>query len=421
MNYQSGLLMLALALCVIAISNAKSTDLQWTFMPEKLSPFSRFSVARTNQGRVTYAEAASHCSSIGYHIGTQRVLFSWRHELRSVYARLAGELDGPFYMSSPTAGPYSLIVLDKTGYLVRFGATDTSSTHPFFCVVLCDFGFVDTSVPNAPVCRCLPGWVGQRCEKRAFGSYTNMDSKQISVWVAPDAHCSPQDKSPSECALHSRHGWQGAQAACAAWAMGVASNPAATVTAGAFNKLASALLFQGFHQSLSIWLSNANGGRSLYEINRKEGTARVSVASLHANPPSDVICGSTWRFTTIWYGGRPASARLALKSGAGIRGSKLWTLTGLCAAMNMTAPVAWADNYVTLISFSLGRLGVNPPYNVPIRPGNWQSFGIARILSRRRYSFSGYYPNTQYSPVCIRVCGAGQVVNQYNQCAPARG
>eukprot|EP00117_Sycon_ciliatum_P042558 scpid39867/ scgid5289/ len=390
---------------------------RWNFLPATLGAFGRFSIARSNRPLLSYGNASSLCSSIGYRLPNHAEIFAWRKVLRSALATVQQDFGGPFYLASQSARP-ELVYIDDAGYVVNFGhADDPTRPYPYFCVVLCDNGFVDRSVPNAAVCRCLPGWVGKRCENRAFASYTNTIGHEISLWLAPDSGCTSRDESPSQCAQHGgRHGWRDAQAACASLSMSIASTSHIDRAGWAFHNLASRLVLAGYHQQLSVWL-NRHGVKSLYSVSRSDLRPRVSTTGPNADPASDVICESKWKFITISYGGYVRSARVAIKTSPLIRGSQLSIVPELCAAMNMTIPLMWSgsDNYKSLFLYTLPRLEVRPPFLIPVRISSTYTY-VARISPPEKYSLLPVNPGAFYKPVCIRVCPGGQRVNQYNEC-----
>eukprot|EP00117_Sycon_ciliatum_P036090 scpid53944/ scgid0497/ len=398
---------------VYCFTLAVCTPKQWTYLPASVGVFSRSSIAKQDKIYVSYEDASSHCSTIGYYLATKKMISDWSALLQSEYTSIGKNSSGPYYVASSAAGP-TVVSISAEG-VATFTVADPAKHYRALCFVLCNNGFLDTSTSSAPVCRCLPGWLGKRCEKRAMASALG---QTITLWLAPaTAGCRPSDQTPKQCAGNGRAVWKDAQAACAAWSMDIARKVLMNSLAGmAFHRLATDLVVGGYHEQVTVWLNSSSDAKYLYSLGRQNLQPRFTMPNpvVVGNAASDVICEATWMFR---WTGNAGQSRVALKSAPSLGSGSLWMVPMLCSAINMTIPtvVEGGDNHASLFTQALGKLGVEVPFFVPVKV-NDGSIRIAKVRSSGRVGFLNPKPNEQYSPVCIRVCAMGQYVDSTNQC-----
>ncbi|XP_065190310.1 fibrillin-3-like [Sycon ciliatum] len=388
----------------------------WLYLPATLGPFSRSSIARRDVLHPSYEDAVGHCATIGYYLGSEENIRDWHDNLRSDFITIARDNAGPYYTASSAANPRVVSIFSSGS--VKFSNTDNSPGRPYrsLCFVLCNNGFMDTSVPSAPVCRCLPGWVGKRCEKRAVDGFASTIS-----WVVPNTgRCKPTYTAPLQCAQSGRYQWQPAQGSCDQWYSSIATQlPLHSPAASAFHRLVSELTVAGFHHRMSVWLNNTGVG-SLYSLSREALSAPHINTSVTGDPVGDIICQADWTHTKVMY--MQWHARVAVKAAPPVTAADLWMIPVFCSAMNMSMPQYDSRFQSGLFYNAMRQLGfAGPEFNIPVQSLTYgSSFYIARILSPS-HSLINLTPGKlqpTYSPVCIKLCSARESLSDFNECLP---
>ncbi|XP_065190747.1 uncharacterized protein LOC135821677 [Sycon ciliatum] len=383
----------------------------WIYLPATLGKLSRSSIARRDVSHTSYQDAVRHCTAIGYQLGSEQELLHWRDALSSELTSIARDSTGPYYIASSAANP-RVVILTATGTPI-FTDARPGKLYRSLCFVLCDNGFMDTSVPSAPACRCLSGWLGERCEKRAVAGFLSK-----TTWVAPSTgFCKPTDTTPLQCAQNGRYPWHPAQVWCDRWYSSIATQlPLHSSAAPAFHRFVSQLVVAGYHDHMSVWLNNT-GTKSLYSLGREALSAPHITSPVTGDPAADVICEADWTNRVVRY--RPWNTRVAMKSAPAVSAANLWMIQEFCPAMNMSMPQATDDPFFIpgLFSNAMPQLGVaGPPFYVPVWSQQYSSIQIAKILSATQVQYISVSQQATYSPVCIKLCSSGQSLNSYNEC-----